>query len=137
MTKRVKMGFQMKLFLRASIAIALFLMPVLAFGQVGPTRGTTTTTGTGATTILSASGSSTLKTYVTDIECWRNDAGTSSVSLTFNDSASTVLILPSGGTELFHSFITPIVTAANTAFTVTASSSTTTIGCSAQGNYAP
>ena len=99
-------------------------------------RGSASTTGTGATTIIAASGSASLKTYVTDIECGRTDAGTTAITATFNDvggtGSGTVLIIPAGGGNN-KSFHVPLVTAANTAFTFTASSGVTTLYCSAQG----
>lgn len=99
-------------------------------------RGAASATGTGATTIIAASGSASLKTYVTDIECGRTDAGTTAIFVTLNDvggtGSGTVLIIPAGGGNN-KSFHVPLVTAANTAFTFTASSGVTTLYCSAQG----
>lgn len=99
-------------------------------------RGAASTTGTGATTVIAASGSASLKTYVTDIECGRTDAGTTPITVTLNDvggtGSGTVLIIPAGGGNN-KSFHVPLVTAANTAFTFTASSGVTTLYCSAQG----
>jgi hypothetical protein len=97
-------------------------------------RGSNTSTGTSAVTILSAGGAS-VKTYVTDVECGRTDAGTSPILVTFNDSASTPLVVPNAGSGGGHdkTFNVPLVTAANTAFTFTPSSATTTVYCAAQG----
>lgn len=99
-------------------------------------RGAASATGTGATTVIAASGSASLKTYVTDIECGRTDAGTTPIFVTLNDvggtGSGTVLIIPAGGGNN-KSFHVPLVTAANTAFTFTASSGVTTLYCSAQG----
>jgi hypothetical protein len=97
-------------------------------------RGAASTTGTGATTLIAAGGAS-IKTYITDIECGRTDAGTSAITVTFNDSASTVLVLPNsgGGGGNVKAFNVPLVTAANTAFTFTAGTGVTTLYCAAQG----
>ena len=99
--------------------------------QVG---GSATATGTAATTIIAAGGAS-VKTYVTDVECGRTDAGSTAVYVTFNDSHSTILVLPNSGGGGGHdkTFETPLATAAATAFTFTSSASISTIYCSAQG----
>lgn len=97
-------------------------------------RGSITGTDTAAHTIIAAQGAS-VKTYITDIECGRNDTGTSPITITFSDSAATVIILPNsgGGGGNNKAFNVPLVTAANTAFTFTSGSSITTVFCSAQG----
>jgi hypothetical protein len=99
-------------------------------------RGAATATSTGATTVLAASGSASLKTYIADVECGRDDAGTTPIHVTFNDvggtGSGTQLIIPAGGGNSKH-FGIPLVTAANTAFTFTASAGVTTLYCSAQG----
>ncbi len=97
-------------------------------------RGSASATGTGATTIIAAQGAS-VKTYITDVECGRSDAGTAAIIVTFSDSASTILVLPNsgGGGGNNKTFNVPLVTAANTAFTFTAGTGTTTVYCSAQG----
>jgi hypothetical protein len=97
-------------------------------------RGSASATGTGATTIIAAQGSN-VKTYITGVQCGRSDAGTSAITITLNDTATSVLVLPNtgGGGGNNVAFNVPLVTAANTAFTFTASGSTTTVYCSAQG----
>jgi hypothetical protein len=103
-------------------------------GFTNQVRGTTTATDTAAHSILPSAGGG-LKNYVTDIECFRTDAGTSPIVLTFNDSASTPFVLPassSNGSGVVKSFLTPLVTAAATAFTVTSGTAVTTLYCSAQ-----
>lgn len=97
-------------------------------------RGSASATGTGATTLIAAGGAS-VKTYVTDVECGRSDAGTSAITVTFSDAAATILVLPNsgGGGGNNKTFNVPLVTAANTAFTFTSGTSTTTVFCSAQG----
>ena len=95
-------------------------------------RGFATETGTSAGTILAASGSASLKEYITDLECYNSSATTDVV--TINDSASTKFINPAGGGNNNH-FATPLVVAANTAVTFTAVTGESTEGCSAQGFY--
>lgn len=97
-------------------------------------RGSASTTGTGATTIIAAQGAN-VKTYITDVECGRSDAGTAAIIVTLSDAAATILVLPNsgGGGGNNKAFNVPLVTAANTAFTFTAGTGTTTVYCSAQG----
>lgn len=94
-------------------------------------RGTTTSTDTAAHTIIASAGGS-LKNYITNVECGRTDAGATAITLTFNDSASTVVILPSGGATNIQ-FTIPLATAAATAFQVTSGTGVSTLYCSAQG----
>ena len=94
-------------------------------------RGTATSTGTGATTIIASAGGS-LKNYITAVQCGRTDAGATAITITFNDSASTVVVLPSGGATNI-TFPTPLATAAATAFQFTSGTGVTTLYCSAQG----
>lgn len=94
-------------------------------------RGTNSATGTSATTIIAAQGSS-IKTYLTNVQCFRTDSGSTMIYVTLSDSVSTVVpIPPSGGSSIV--FTTPLVTASNTALTFTASAATTTVYCNAQG----
>lgn len=97
-------------------------------------RGSVTGTDTAAHTIIAAGGAS-VKTYITDIECGRSDTGTAAIILTFSDAAATILVLPNsgGGGGNNKTFNVPLVTAANTAFTFTSGTSTSTVYCSAQG----
>ena len=100
-------------------------------------QGTGNGTTTGAITVLAANAS--FKTYVTDLECGRDDTGTTAIDITLNDAKSSVFVIPNnggGGGNNLH-FSTPLVTSAiNTALTVTPSSGVTTLRCSAQGYYA-
>ena len=100
-------------------------------------RGAVTLSGTSAGTILAASGSASLKEYVTDLTCTRNDAGTTAVSITLNDTATTVIDLPNngGGGGYAHTFNVPLAFAANVAATATSGTSITSIHCSATGFY--
>lgn len=97
-------------------------------------RGSASATGTGATALLAAAGAS-VKNYVSDVECGRSDAGTAAIIVTFSDAAATIMVLPNsgGGGGNNKTFNVPLVTAANTAFTFTSGTGTTTVYCSAQG----
>jgi hypothetical protein len=99
-------------------------------------RCTNNTTGTGATTCtgMGAQGAG-VKIYVTDIECGRTDAGTSAITVTFNDTSTASLVLPNAGNGGGNNktFNVPLAVAANTALTFTASAGVTTLYCSAQG----
>ncbi len=98
-------------------------------------RGTVTTTGAGAATIIAA-GSGSNKTYVTGVQCWNTSV--TAVTITFNDvettGSGTTLFLPAGGGNNAK-FDVPIVTAMATALTFTPSGAQTTLGCNAQGYY--
>jgi hypothetical protein len=97
-------------------------------------RGSVTSTDTAAHTIIAAGGAS-IKTYITDIELSRSDAGTAAITVTMSDAASTPFVVPNnggGGGREIH-FQVPLVTAANTDFTCTSGTSTTTVTCNAQG----
>jgi hypothetical protein len=95
----------------------------------------TITASTSATTCtgMGAQGSG-VKIYVTDATCTRSDAGTTAAQATFNDSATTVIDMPNngGGGGYSHSYLTPLVIAANTAFQIT-TASLTSVHCSAAG----
>ena len=93
-------------------------------------RGSASETGTSAGTILAASGSASLKEYLTDLECSNTSATT--IYVTINDGASSIFIVPAGGGNNNH-FNVPLVAAANTAVTFTSSGSASTVYCSAQG----
>lgn len=97
-------------------------------------QGSATSTSTGAITVIASAGTG-LKNYITSVQLGRSDAGTTPVTITFNDSASTVVVLPglTGGSTLPITFPVPLATAAATAFKFTCSSGVTTAYCSAQG----
>jgi len=106
------------------------------------TRGAAALNSTIATTFLPASGSASLKEYITDLTCTRSDAGTTAVTITLNDTLngstlSTVFDLPNngGGGGYSHTYESPLVVAANTAATASSSASIATIHCSASGFY--
>lgn len=94
-------------------------------------RGTTTATDTAAHTVIASAGGS-LKNYITGLQLGRTDAGASAITVTCNDSASTVFIVPSGGASNIV-LQTPLVTAAATAFQITSGTSVSTLYASAQG----
>ena len=97
-------------------------------------------TDTSALTVLAASGSASLKEYLTSLQCSRTDAGTTAISVAISDGTKTrTFSIPNngGGGGNNISFTTPIVFAANTAVTATASSGVTTLYCNAEGFYAP
>lgn len=97
-------------------------------------RGSGNSTGTGATTIIGSQGAG-ITMRISSAQCARTDAGTTAVFVTFNDSASTVMVVPNtgggGGNNMV--FQIPLLVAANTAFTFTDSSGITTMYCNAQG----
>lgn len=97
-------------------------------------RGGGTSTSTTAITLLAAAGAS-IKTYMTDLSCTRNDAGTSAITITLSDGSSFEFDVPDngGGGGWTHTFNVPLVTAANTAFTATPSSGVTTLKCWGSG----
>lgn len=96
----------------------------------------TITASTAATTCtgMGAQGAS-VKIYVTDVTCTRNDAGTTAVTMTMNDGATTPFDMPNngGGGGFSHTYNTPLVVAANTAFQFTSGTSITSEHCSATG----
>jgi hypothetical protein len=95
-------------------------------------RGAGSSTSTTAITILAASGSASQFEYLTSVQCSNVSATTDYVTL--NDSASTVLINPSGGGNNV-TFPVPLRVALNTAATATPHTGETTEFCSAQGYY--
>ena len=91
------------------------------------TAGTSTST---AITLLAASGSTGLKEYLTNMQC--GNSAVSSVTITLNDTASSVFFVPAGGGNDI-SFQVPLVAAANTAMTATLSSGVSKLFINAQG----
>jgi hypothetical protein len=96
-------------------------------------RGTVTTTGSGAATILTTTAGS-VKYYITGVQCWNTSA--TAITVLFNDvettGSGTTLFLPAAGGNNAK-FDVPLVTAVASAFTFTPSGAQTTIGCNAQG----
>jgi len=97
-------------------------------------RGMASTALTTALQLLPPSGSG-LKTYIPDVQCGRTDAGTTAITVIFNDTATSVLILPNngGGGGNNQHFSVPLVTAANATFTFAPSVAIATVVCNAQG----
>ena len=97
-------------------------------------RGSASSTNTSAHTLIAAGGAG-IKTYITAIQCGRTDAGTSAIAVTFSNAAADVMVIPNngGGGGNNQTFPVPLATAANTAFTFTSGTSTSTVYCSAQG----
>ena len=97
-------------------------------------RATASTVGSSAVTLLAAV--SGVKFYITDIECSRLDAGTTAVMVTFNDSATTMLVLPNngGGGGFMKPFNVPLaMAAANATLTFAVSANISTVVCAVQG----
>lgn len=94
----------------------------------------TATTSATTCTGMAAQGAS-IKIYITDLTCTRSDAATTSATLTLDDSATTIIDMPNngGGGGFSHTYNTPLVVAANTAFTVQSGTSLTSVHCSASG----
>jgi hypothetical protein len=97
-------------------------------------RGMASTSSTLSVSLIGPQGSN-IKTYITDIQCGRTDAGTTALAVTFNDNANTVMVLPNngggGGNNISPKI--PLVTAANATFTFASSQSVGTLICNAQG----
>jgi hypothetical protein len=92
-------------------------------------------TNTAATTIIASPGTS-LRIYVTGVQCGRNDAGTTAIRVTLNDDKSSVLVLPNagGGGGNNMDFGEGVITVARgSPLTFTASAGTSTVYCNAQG----
>jgi hypothetical protein len=106
-------------------------------GYAASITGAASTTSTAADAIITFGGgwNTSYKIYVRSIQCGRTDAGTSAIKVTFNDTASTVLVLPNsgGGSWVTATFPSPLQVAADTNLTMTISTNTTTVYCSAQG----
>lgn len=88
----------------------------------------TTCTGMGA------QGAS-VKIYITDLCITRGDAGTTAITATLNDSATSIVDLPNngGGGGFCKSYNVPLVIAANTAFQITLGTSITSGHVTASG----
>jgi hypothetical protein len=106
-------------------------------GYAASVTGAANTTSTAADAIITFGGgwNTAYHIYVSGLQCGRTDAGTSAIKVTLNDSASTVLVLPNsgGGSWVTASFPHPLQVAADTNLTMTISTNTTTVYCSAQG----
>jgi hypothetical protein len=134
---RIILGWTALLVLVGLAAMLAFVVTP-AHAQQPPTSnlvsGNGSATGTGATTIIAAP-SATRRIYVRSVACGRNDAGTTAIFVTFNDTSSTVMVLPNsgGGGANNMAFASPLTVPAATAFTFTASTGISTVYCNAQG----
>ncbi len=113
-----------------------FIADLLGRGIVWPytakeliTNGSTSTTGTVAATLIAAAGTG-VATYVTSLQL--GNSGTATTTVTLSDTKSSQFVVPAGGGSNIV-FPTPLLTAANTALTMTASAATTTLTGNAQG----
>jgi hypothetical protein len=94
--------------------------------------GSVSTGSTTAVTVIAAPGAS-VRLYGW-VECGRTDGGTSAVTVTLNDTAGTVFVLPNtsggGGNNMMPPI--PFQWGANSPVTIAVSAATTTVFCSAQ-----
>ena len=116
---------------------------VTNFGAPADLRvsGAANTTAGSATTLIQLA-AVTYKIYVTGLQCFRTDAGTSEIYVTLNDTATSVFGIPpvtSGGGFIFTNMASPLVVtaavASKTTLQFTVSTGTTTVFCNAQGYY--
>lgn len=102
-------------------------------------RGSVSTSGSAAVTLVAANVS--YKIYVTGVQCYRTDAGTTTQSVLLNDTTSTgtstSLPLPVGGGSNAAYSPPLIVNTVNQALTATPSAALGNTVCSAQGYYGP
>jgi hypothetical protein len=114
----------------------LVVLPFAA--SAARTAGTATTTATTDTSLVAASGSASLKTYITDIQIVNTGASTSLITFKDGSGGSTLgySIAPAGGGSNIH-LSSPLQTSANTAFFFAAATASTTIYLAAQGYKAP
>jgi len=103
--------------------------------------GAANTTAGSATTLIQLA-AVTYKIYMTGLQCFRTDAGTSEIYVTLNDTATSVFGIPpvtSGGGFIFTNMASPLVVTAavssKTTLQFTVSTGTTTVYCNAQGYY--
>jgi hypothetical protein len=95
------------------------------------------TGSSGTVTVTGSQGTSGLKSYITDLTCWRTDTGASLTTIALNDSDSTIIPLPPFG-GYTHAQTTPLVGAsAATAITFAITGTISSIGCHAEGFWAP
>jgi len=94
--------------------------------------GSVSTGSTTAVTVIAAPGAS-VRLYGW-IECGRTDAGTAAVTVTLNDVAGTILVIPntSGGGGNNYAPPIPLQWGINSAITIAVSTATTTMICNAQ-----
>jgi hypothetical protein len=126
-----------KLLLAAGLALAA--ASAQAQSVLPWVSGSASSTNTAAHTIIAAPNNpgapDSVALQITGVQCGRTDAGTAAITVTFNDTNATVLVLPNGGGGGGNNavFLSPISPGPTTAFTFTASSGTSTVTCNAQG----
>jgi hypothetical protein len=76
-----------------------------------------------------------VKIYIKSIQCGRTDTGTTALTVTLNDGASTTVVIPNsgGGGGNNATFDPPLIVAANTASTFTSDTSVSSLKCAEQG----
>jgi hypothetical protein len=106
-------------------------------------QGSANTTGASAVTLIQLA-NTTYKIYITGLQCFRTDAGTSYAYLTLNDAVSSVFPLPptsAGGGFTLGNIASPLVVSAavssKTTAQFTVSTSLTSVYCNAQGYQGP
>ena len=101
-----------------------------------PLRNYNSTTAGTATTLFAAAGAG-VKNYVTGLQCSNSSVTAQTVALSDVGQVNPTTIYLGSGMASNITFNPPLVTAANTAFTFTASTGVTTIACSGQGYTGP
>lgn len=101
-------------------------------------RGNASVAGTGDTSLVAASGSGSLKTYITNLSFANTGSSTTLITVKDGSGGSTLFytIAPAGGGSNIELDI-PIVTTANTALYFACGTSSTTVYASATGYLAP
>jgi hypothetical protein len=136
--RNLLLGWLAAVVLAGLIVLSWFALSAPARAQQPPpsnlVSGEASATGTAATRIIAAP-TNTRRLYICSAACGRNDAGTTAIFVTFNDTSSTVMVLPNSGGGGGNSvvFASPLTVATATAFTFTSSANTTTVYCNAQG----
>jgi hypothetical protein len=123
-----------------ALALSATTCPAFAQGIAGnPVSGSVSTTSTSATIIPAPAA---LRLWISAAQCGRTDTGTGAITVTLNDNAGTVIVLPGGAGGSYQPTIfnppLPIGQAgAAAALKMTVSAGTTTVYCNAQGYNAP
>jgi hypothetical protein len=101
-----------------------------------PVAGSATTTGTTAVTIIPAYPDTNRRLVITSLQCGRTDAGTTAITLTFNDLNNSVIVLPPGAGASQNMNFHPdagLRLPLNTGLTMTSSAAINAVFCNAQG----
>lgn len=118
-------------FLTSSVVAASLVDISGANNKASMVRGSAYTTAASATVILASHPG--FKLYITGVQC-KNTSASSSGFVTLNDSASTVLIIPSNGGDN-ETYLTPLVVSTGMAFSFTPNAAGSAIYCNAQGYF--